>query len=40
MKIPILNKTKLHAQQVSSRGGELFCHYENDRVYIAGEAVL
>lgn len=35
-----LNKTQLHAQQVSARGGELFCNYQNERVYIAGEAVL
>ena len=33
-------KTKLHARQVSQRGGELFCELLNDRVRIAGQAVL
>lgn len=35
-----LNKNKLHAHQVSKRGGELFCEALGDRVKIAGEAVL
>ncbi len=35
-----LNKNHLHAFQVSKRGGELFCEYLEDRVRIAGSAVL
>lgn len=35
-----LGKTKLHARQVSARGGELFCTLRGDRVGIAGHAVL
>lgn len=35
-----LNKTDLHALQVSGRGGEIFCRYQNDRVLISGRAVL
>ena len=35
-----LGKKKLHACQVSRRGGELFCQDLGDRVKIAGEAVL
>jgi len=35
-----LGKRKLHALQVSKRGGELFCEDRNDRVTIAGKAVL
>lgn len=34
-----LNKTSLHAIQVSKRRGELFCEYLNDRVQIGGKAV-
>ena len=34
-----LNKTKLHAFQVSERGGELFCEFHGHRVYIGGRAV-
>lgn len=34
-----LNKTKLHARQVSKRGGELYCEDLGDRVQIAGQAV-
>ncbi len=34
-----LNKTKLHAFQVSRRRGELFCELSGDRVLIAGKAV-
>lgn len=33
-------KTKLHARQVSARGGELWCELRGDRVGIAGRAVL
>ncbi len=35
-----LDKTTLHARQVSARGGELFCQLKGDRVEIAGHAVL
>jgi PhzF family phenazine biosynthesis protein len=35
-----LNKTRLHALQVSPRGGELFCEQRGDRVTIAGSAAL
>lgn len=35
-----LNKTKLTAFQASCRSGTLYCRYENDRVYLAGKAVL
>ncbi len=35
-----LGKKKLHALQVSKRGGELFCEYLQDRVKISGRAVL
>ena len=34
-----LGKTKLHALQLSERGGELFCELHQDRVRIAGRAV-
>ena len=34
-----LGKKDLHAQQVSARGGELFCRDSGDRVQIAGQAV-
>jgi PhzF family phenazine biosynthesis protein len=34
-----LNKKKLHALQVSQRGGELFCEDLGDRVKISGYAV-
>ena len=33
-------KSRLHARQVSARGGELFCEDRGDRVTIAGRAVL
>ncbi len=33
-------KTRLHARQVSRRGGELFCEMAGDRVRIGGKAVL
>ncbi len=35
-----LGKSKLHARQVSARGGELWCELADDRVKIAGDAVL
>ena len=34
-----LKQNELHARQVSERGGELFCEYHGDRVYIGGHAV-
>ena len=34
-----LGKKKLHAKQLSKRGGELFCEIVNDRVIISGQAV-
>ncbi|MDH5217921.1 MAG: PhzF family phenazine biosynthesis protein [Gammaproteobacteria bacterium] len=34
-----LNKLDLHARQVSSRGGEVFCSMAGDRVKISGKAV-
>ncbi len=34
-----LNKTKLHAFQLSKRRGELFCELAGDRVLISGKAV-
>jgi PhzF family phenazine biosynthesis protein len=35
-----LGRKRLHARQVSARGGELWCEQANDRVKIAGHAVL
>ncbi len=35
-----LGKPKLHARQLSARGGELWCELVGDRVKIAGHAVL
>lgn len=35
-----LGNTKLHARQVSERGGELWCEVKRDRVVIKGNAVL
>jgi len=35
-----LGKTRLTARQVSARGGELRCEERNERVHIAGQAVL
>jgi predicted PhzF superfamily epimerase YddE/YHI9 len=35
-----LNKIKLHARQVSQRGGEMFCQYLGDRVLISGRVVM
>jgi PhzF family phenazine biosynthesis protein len=34
-----LNKKKIHARQVSARGGDLFCEDRGDRVNISGYAV-
>lgn len=34
-----LGKQELYAQQLSKRGGEIFCEMHGDRVRIAGEAV-
>jgi len=34
-----LGRMKLHARQVSPRGGELFCEHRGDRVGIGGHAV-
>jgi len=34
-----LGKTKLHARQVSRRGGELWCELDKDRVRMAGHGV-
>ncbi|MBV1884239.1 MAG: PhzF family phenazine biosynthesis protein [Pseudomonadales bacterium] len=34
-----LEKSKLHAKQVSNRGGKLFCELKGDRVLISGNAV-
>ena len=34
-----LNKSKLIAKQISSRGGELTCEIHENRVYIGGNAV-
>jgi PhzF family phenazine biosynthesis protein len=34
-----LKKNKLHALQLSSRKGELFCEYKDNRVFLAGKAV-
>jgi len=35
-----LGKDKLHARQISARGGELFCEHMGDRVNIAGRSAL
>lgn len=35
-----LGRTKLHARQISARGGELFCEDRGERVGIAGRAAL
>ena len=34
-----LGKTKLHARQISKRGGELWCEDRGERVTVAGKAV-
>jgi PhzF family phenazine biosynthesis protein len=33
-----LGASRLHARQVSARGGDLFCELQGDRVYISGHA--
>ncbi len=35
-----LNKTKMHARQISARGGSLICEIKNDQVHITGQAAL
>jgi predicted PhzF superfamily epimerase YddE/YHI9 len=35
-----LGKKSLHAQQVSERGGDLWCELAGDRVILKGKAVL
>jgi predicted PhzF superfamily epimerase YddE/YHI9 len=35
-----LGKRQLRARQISERGGDLWCRLEDDRVHIAGHAVL
>jgi predicted PhzF superfamily epimerase YddE/YHI9 len=35
-----LGKTRLHARQVSERGGELWCEMRGERVALKGNAVL
>lgn len=35
-----LGKTKLHARQISARGGELWCEFAKNRVILKGQAVL
>lgn len=35
-----LGKPAIHARQVSTRGGDLYCRMDGDRVRIAGDAVL
>ncbi len=35
-----LGRTRLHARQVSPRGGELWCELRLERVSIAGHAAL
>jgi predicted PhzF superfamily epimerase YddE/YHI9 len=34
-----LGRSRLHARQVSARGGELWCEHRGERVLMAGEAV-
>ena len=36
----VLNKNKMAAKQLSSRGGDLICKFKNDRVLIGGRAIL
>jgi len=35
-----LGRDRLHARQLSARGGELFCSLHGDRVHIGGQAAL
>lgn len=34
-----LGKNNLHARQISARGGELYCEFADERVYMAGHCV-
>jgi PhzF family phenazine biosynthesis protein len=34
-----LGKTTFYAQQLSKRGGELYCEYQGDRIIIGGKAI-
>lgn len=34
-----LGKSRLHARQLSTRGGELYCELKDGRVYISGRAI-
>lgn len=36
----LLGKTKLHARQISRRGGELFCEWKGQRIEMSGAGVL
>ena len=36
----VFEKTELKARQVSKRGGDIFCEYKNNRVFISGFANL
>ena len=36
----VFEKTELKARQVSRRGGDIFCEYKNNRVFISGFANL
>lgn len=35
-----LGRSRLHARQVSARGGDLLCEVDGDRVHVGGRAVL
>jgi PhzF family phenazine biosynthesis protein len=35
-----LNKTKMYAQQLSNRGGEMWCEYSKEHIVISGTAAL
>lgn len=35
-----LGKPELHARQISTRGGELFCQLEDNRVFMSGQCVM
>lgn len=36
----VLDKTTLTARQASRRGGTLYCHMEEDRIFLSGKAML
>lgn len=36
----ILGKNDLHANQISSRGGEIFCQLRKNRVFLSGKSIL